>query len=164
MTTDIPRVAVAADARAWARVFAATYDPFPWIAERLGMDRHRNDLLTEARGRTMEIGSGTGLNLAHYPDDLADLVLAEPDPAMRNRLQHAVRRNEAKAQVIDARAEQLPCADASIETVVSTLVRCTTDTSDLARCASRLVAGDAAHHSPAGHRPSHPCHTTRPVT
>ena len=39
-----------------------------------------------ARGRTVEIGSGTGLNLPHYPDDLDELVLIEPDAAMRSRL------------------------------------------------------------------------------
>ena len=80
----------------------------------------------------MEIGSGTGLNLARYPDDLDELVLAEPDPSMRKRLQTAVRRGEHKARVIDVPAEQLPFADASVDTVVSTLVLCTVDAPDLA--------------------------------
>jgi SAM-dependent methyltransferase len=132
MTTDTMQLDPVAESRAWARVFAAIYDPSLWIAERAGMRGHRSDLLSEARGRTLEIGSGTGLNLAHYPDDLADLVLAEPDPSMRKRLQNAVRRSEGRAQVIDARAEQLPYADASIDTVVSTLVLCTIDAPDLA--------------------------------
>jgi hypothetical protein len=47
-------------------VFATIYDPFSWIGERAGMCRHRRDLLTQARGRTLEIGSGMGLNLAHH--------------------------------------------------------------------------------------------------
>ena len=75
-------------------------------------------LLAQARGRTFEIGSGTGLNLAHYPDHLDNLVLAEPDPSMRKRLQAAMRRSEHKAQVIDAPVEQLPFANASLDTVV----------------------------------------------
>jgi ubiquinone/menaquinone biosynthesis C-methylase UbiE len=113
--------------QAWARVFAAMYDPFLWIGERAGMRRHRHDLLAQARGRTLEIGSGTGLNLVHYPDDLDGLVLAEPDASMRKRLDNAVRRSERTAQVIDAGAEQLPFGDATIDTVVSTLVLCTVD-------------------------------------
>ena len=96
------------------------------------MRRRRHDLLTQARGRTLEIGSGTGLNLVHYPDDLDDLVLAEPDPSMRRRLENAVRRSERRAQVIDASAEQLPLGDVSVDTVVSTLVLCTVDAPDLA--------------------------------
>jgi SAM-dependent methyltransferase len=132
MTTDTLQLDPVAETRPWARVFAAIYDPFLWIGERAGMRRHRDDLLAQARGRTLEIGSGTGLNLAHYPDDLDDLVLAEPDPSMRKRLETAVRRGEHRARVIDAGAEQLPFADASIDTVVSTLVLCTVDAPDLA--------------------------------
>ncbi len=70
MTTDAWHLHPVGDSRAWARVFAAVYDPFLWIGERAGMRRHRHDLVTLARGRTLEIGSGTGLNLLHYPDDL----------------------------------------------------------------------------------------------
>src|SRR4051812_49290083 len=120
MTSETLQLNPVANSRMWARVFAAIYEPSLWIGERAGMRRHRHDLLTQAHGRTLEIGSGTGLNLRHYPDDVADLVLAEPDPTMRKRLQTAVRRAEHKAQVIDANAEQLPFADASIDTVVST--------------------------------------------
>jgi ubiquinone/menaquinone biosynthesis C-methylase UbiE len=121
-----------ADSHASARVFAAVYDPSLWIGERAGMRRRRHDLLSQARGRTLEIGSGTGLNLVHYPDDLDDLVLAEPDPSMRRRLEKTVRRRERPALVIDASAEQLPFGDASVDTVVSTLVLCTVDAPDVA--------------------------------
>ena len=132
MTTDTLQLPPVTGARVWPRVFAAIYDPFLWIGERAGMRRRRHDLLTQARGRTVEIGSGTGLNLAHYPDDLDELVLAEPDPSMRKRLQRAARGREHNAHVIDAPAEQLPFDDASIDTVVSTLVLCTVDAPDLA--------------------------------
>ena len=127
MTTDTLKPDRVAGSRTWARVFAAIYDPSLWIGERAGMRRHRHDLLTQARGETLEIGAGTGMNLAHYPDDLDGLVLAEPNLSMRNRLQTAVDRSARNARVIDARAEQLPFADASIDTVVSTLVLCTVD-------------------------------------
>jgi ubiquinone/menaquinone biosynthesis C-methylase UbiE len=132
MTTDTLQLHPVADSRAWARVFAAIYDPFLWIGERAGMRRRRHDLASLARGRTLEIGSGTGLNLVDYPDDLDGLVLAEPDPSMRKRLENAVRRSGRRAQVIDAAAEQLPFGDATIDTVVSTLVLCTVDAPDVA--------------------------------
>jgi len=132
MTTDTLQLRPVADSRAWARVFAATYEPFLWLGERAGMRRHRHGLLTHARGQTLEIGSGTGLNLLHYPDDLDSLVLAEPDPSMRKRLEDAVRRSGRNAEVIDARAQRLPFGDQTIDTVVSTLVLCTVDAPDLA--------------------------------
>ena len=143
MTTDKSQLHPVADSRAWARVVAAAYDPFLWIGERAGMRRHRHDLVTLARGRTLEIGSGTGLNLPHYPDDLDGLVLAEPDPSMRRRLENAVRRSGRRAQVIDARAQRLPFGDATIDTVVSTLVLCTVDAPDVAlREIARVLRAD----------------------
>ncbi|GAA4544875.1 class I SAM-dependent methyltransferase [Pseudonocardia xishanensis] len=121
----------ATENRTWARTFAAIYDPLLWVGEVAGLRRHRHDLLTRVRGHTLEIGAGTGLNLAHYPADV-DLVAAEPDPSMRARLRDAARRHRPQAVVVDARAEDLPLADASVDTVVSTLVLCTVDAPDRA--------------------------------
>jgi ubiquinone/menaquinone biosynthesis C-methylase UbiE len=116
----------------WSRVFAVVYDPFLWIGERVGMRAHRLELLQHARGRTVELGSGTGLNLPHYPDDLDELILTEPDAAMTARLERKLRRSRRSARVLSAPAEQLPFDDDSIDTVVSTLVLCTVDAPDIA--------------------------------
>jgi SAM-dependent methyltransferase len=131
MTTDTARPATAGS-RPWARVFAAIYDPLLRGGERAGMAGHRREVLRWARGRTLEIGAGTGLNLAHYPTGLDDLVVAEPEPAMRRRLEDAAARGRPGARVVDAPAERLPVADGSVDTVVSTLVLCTVDAPDRA--------------------------------
>jgi SAM-dependent methyltransferase len=127
-----PMTTSSTDTVAGSPVFAALYDPFLWLGERAGMGARRRELLTRVRGRTLEIGSGTGLNLRHYPEHVDDLVLAEPDPSMRRRLEDAVRTGGRAARVIDARAEALPVPDGSIDTVVSTLVLCTVDAPDAA--------------------------------
>jgi ubiquinone/menaquinone biosynthesis C-methylase UbiE len=115
------------DSRGWSRVFAAIYDPTLWVGELAGMRRRRRDLLGTATGRTLEIGGGTGLNLAHYPAGLPELIVAEPDESMRRRLERRAARSGHRVQVIDAPAERLPFADASLDTVVSTLVLCTVE-------------------------------------
>jgi SAM-dependent methyltransferase len=117
---------------AWARAFAVLYDPVLRIGERAEVRADRADLLSGARGCTVEIGSGTGLNLPHYPDDLDELVLTEPDRPMRSRLEKAVRRTGRRARLVDAPAQRLPFADGSVDTVVSTFVLCTADAPDLA--------------------------------
>jgi len=110
---------------AWLRILALVYDPFLWLGEIAGMRRRRRTLLGGARGRVVEIGAGTGLNIAHYPDGIAELVLVEPEPAMRRRLACRLQRHPRGARIIDAPTELLPLADASVDTVVSTLVLCT---------------------------------------
>jgi ubiquinone/menaquinone biosynthesis C-methylase UbiE len=116
----------------WARIGALLYDPFLWVAELAGMRRSRRALLTQASGRVLEIGAGTGLNLAHYLDEIDELVLAEPEPAMRERLTRRIRRCGSHAAVVDAPAEALPFADGSFDTVVCTLVLCTVNAPDRA--------------------------------
>jgi ubiquinone/menaquinone biosynthesis C-methylase UbiE len=127
----------APDSRTGSRVFAAVYDPSLWVGELAGMRRRRRELVGAATGRTLEIGGGTGLNLAHYPAGLPELIVAEPDPAMRRRLERRAARAAGRVRVIDAPAERLPFADASLDTVVSTLVLCTVQ--DAATALSEIV-------------------------
>lgn len=111
----------------WSRIFAAIYEPSVWVGEVAGMRRRRGELLGAATGRTLEIGGGTGLNLAHYGDDVSELIVAEPSPPMRRRLERRAERAAGRVRVIAAPAERLPFDDASLDTVVSTLVLCTVD-------------------------------------
>lgn len=116
----------------WARAFAVLYDPLLWVGERAGLGALRRDLLGRASGQTVELGSGTGLNLRHYPDDLDELILTEPEAAMRARLARRLRRTRSRARVLDASAQRLPFADETVDTVVSTLVLCTVEAPDRA--------------------------------
>lgn len=109
----------------WAHVGARIYDPFLALAERRSMAAHRRALLGHAAGRVLELGAGTGLNLAHYPPHVRELVLTEPERAMRVRLERRVARSGRSAVVVAASADALPFDDGSFDTVVSTMVLCT---------------------------------------
>ena len=106
------------------RLFAAMYDSVGKGSEEAGMREERRQLLASAQGETIEIGAGTGLNVAYYPDAVTRLVLAEPDRHMRVRLGRRVEALLPTAEVIDASAEQLPFPDAIFDTAVVTLVLC----------------------------------------
>jgi SAM-dependent methyltransferase len=120
-----------------SRFTAALYEPFLWLSERLGMAARRRQLLAEARGAVLEIGAGTGLNLRHYPPGLEELVLAEPGEPMAERIDLSRAPEGVPARVVRAPAEQLPFADESFDTVVSTLVLCTV--SDPGRAISEVA-------------------------
>lgn len=64
--------------KVWESTFSAIYDPLLWVGERAGMAQRRSAMLSQATGRVLELGAGTGLNLPHYPDNLEELVLTEP--------------------------------------------------------------------------------------
>jgi SAM-dependent methyltransferase len=130
--TEITHVESLGGSHAWARAFAALYEPVLWVGERAGLRKHRKELLKRSAGCTIEVGAGTGLNLAHYPEDLDGLVLVEPDAAMRRRLTERLARSCRRARLVDAPAEQLPFPDGTLDTVVSTFVLCTVDAPDLA--------------------------------
>ncbi|MBO0706975.1 MAG: class I SAM-dependent methyltransferase [Candidatus Dormibacteraeota bacterium] len=125
MTIGCDPTATAGSVSPWERAFARLYDPFLLLGERAGMRDLRRAVVSRARGRTLEIGAGTGLNLPYYPADLPELVLAEPSAPMRARLE--ARRQDARGtpRLIAAGAEELPFADGTVDTVVSTFVLCT---------------------------------------
>ena len=110
---------------AGSRFSAAIYEPFLALGERAGMRERRRKLLAGARGRTLEIGAGTGLNLDHYPAAVTELVLSEPVEPMAQRLERRLVRRGRAGQVLRAPAEDVPLADGSVDTVVSTMVLCT---------------------------------------
>ena len=105
-------------------VFAALYDLVGASAERRWMGARRRRLLAGARGAVLEIGGGTGANLAHYRN-VDRVTIAEPDPFMRSRIGPKLEDARVPVEVSAAGAEALPFPDGSFDTVVSTLVLCT---------------------------------------
>jgi ubiquinone/menaquinone biosynthesis C-methylase UbiE len=109
------------------RIFAALYDRLSAASEEACGQEWRRHLLADLQGVVVEIGAGTGHNLAQYPATLDRLVATEPERAMRARL--AARVAEVSppfpVEIVDAPADWLPLADGAADAVVSTLVLCT---------------------------------------
>lgn len=114
------------------RISAAMYDPALWWGEKRGMAARRARVLSQARGSVLEIGAGTGLNLSRYGPEVERLILLEPMPGMAARLARRVEESGREAEVLNASAEEIPLADDSVDTVVSTLVLCTVPDPDAA--------------------------------
>lgn len=90
----------------------------------------RREVAGGARGRVLELGVGVGSNWPFLAPGI-DYLGIEPDPAM---LARARRHGAAQKRVVDllpVPAEELPFDDASFDTVIVTLTRCSVD--DLGR-------------------------------
>jgi ubiquinone/menaquinone biosynthesis C-methylase UbiE len=104
--------------------------------ERAGLADRRHELLSRAYGSVVEVGAGTGANLAHYPAAVRELVLLEPEEPMARRLEGRLGETSVAAHVVRAPAEAIPLPDASFDVAVCTLVLCTVP--DLRRALGEL--------------------------
>ncbi len=98
------------------------YDAFMTIVERGRLGRWRRWLAEAARGRAVEVGCGTGLNLPLYR---STRLVVGVDP-WRASLE-AARRRAPGVPLVQARAEALPFRDGAFDTVVSSLVLCSVE-------------------------------------
>jgi len=103
-------------ARMWARAAPSM--------DRHGAAEHRARLLADVAGRVLEVGAGTGSNLAYYPSTVTSLIAVEPEPRLRAEAEDAARGAPFPVTVVDGVADRLPADDASVDAVVSSLVLC----------------------------------------
>jgi SAM-dependent methyltransferase len=131
----------------WGRyVFAGMYDRFLQKFEAAGLANKRAEMLAPARGRTLELGAGTGLNLAHYPATVTELVLTEPYPHMLTKLHQRVETADRRVQLTVAAAEKLPFDDASFDTVAAAMILCTVrEPQDALREIARVLKPDGQY-------------------
>jgi ubiquinone/menaquinone biosynthesis C-methylase UbiE len=144
------------------RLFAAVYERMIAASEDACVRGWRRDLLTDLHGEVLELGAGTGLNLAHYPATVTRLVLTEPDRHMRARLEARLAAEApapAAVEVLDAGADRLPFGDARFDAVVATLVLCSVPDQRAALAEVRRVLRPGGRfvyleHVAADHRPN----------
>lgn len=116
---------------------------FPWLNDRLtagpSLAAIRAEAVGSARGRVVEIGFGSGLNLAHYPASVQSLVAVEPSAGMRARSRERIAAARFPVEVIEGVAERLPLPDEGFDTAVSTLTLCTVAEPELVLAELRRV-------------------------
>lgn len=87
--------------------------------------RLRTELLQPAAGEVLEIGFGTGLNLAHYGPNVSRVRAVDPNPMLPTRIAERRAAVQFTVEVTLQSAEQLPYEDRTFDCIVSTWTLCT---------------------------------------
>jgi ubiquinone/menaquinone biosynthesis C-methylase UbiE len=112
----------------FGRAFTGWYGYVMRLVDESGLRETRRELLDGTAGRVLDLGTGTGANLALFPPAVEELVLAEPDQHMRRVLAQKVQQLERPVELVGAPAESLPFPDESFDYVTCTMVMCTMPT------------------------------------
>ncbi|MFJ6072090.1 class I SAM-dependent methyltransferase [Streptomyces sp. NPDC093065] len=106
-------------------LFARYYARISVGAEtRMGMARVRERLLAGLSGRVIEVGAGNGLNFAHYPGTVSEVVAVEPERVLRKLAVDAAQRARVPVDVAPGAAEALPVKSEAFDAAVVSLVLC----------------------------------------
>ncbi|MFQ5704494.1 MAG: class I SAM-dependent methyltransferase [Gemmatimonadales bacterium] len=87
-------------------------------------DEARRELLDGVRGRVLEIGFGTGLNIPHYPPSVQKIIAIDKNPGMVVRASHAIQASPIQVHQLVSNGERLPIADEHFDCVVSGWTLC----------------------------------------
>jgi len=109
------------------------------------MNALRARTLAPARGRTLEVGFGTGLNARHYPGAVDELVVVDSNAGMSALAEQRLAAAKRTARHAVLSGEELPFPDASFDTVVVTFTLCSIADVDAAiREARRVLSPDGS--------------------
>ena len=84
----------------------------------------RARLVPRARGRVIEIGFGSGLNLPFYGGDVTGVAAVDPSRELWSLAQPRVANAPARVEFHQASAERLPFESAAFDTAVTTWTLC----------------------------------------
>src|SRR5260221_2965421 len=117
-------------------LMAAIYDGMMRGSEEACLGQWRAELLRELSGAVLEIGAGTGATLSLYPKAVTRLVMCEPDPHMRRKLE-AKRGMAANVEISAFSIQDLSFRENSFDAVVRSLVLCSVPDQQSALAQSR---------------------------
>ena len=95
-----------------------------WVMRQPRLGELRRDLLSRVEGEILEIGFGTGLNLSHYPERVKKVTAVDPNPGMNAMAQKRLKSSPVIVDYKVLRAERIPVADATFDSVVSSWTLC----------------------------------------
>jgi len=86
----------------------------------------RSQIVPRARGKVLEVGMGSGINLEFYDQSQVEVVYGlEPSEGMRRKALPNLNRSPIAVEWLDLPGEKIPLEDNSVDTVLLTFTLCT---------------------------------------
>jgi ubiquinone/menaquinone biosynthesis C-methylase UbiE len=86
----------------------------------------REKIVPKARGRVLEVGIGSGLNIPYYNRSEVEFVWGlEPSSAMRKKAAKRLNQSDVEVRWLDLPGEEIPLEDNSVDSILMTYTLCT---------------------------------------
>jgi ubiquinone/menaquinone biosynthesis C-methylase UbiE len=95
-----------------------------WSLSDPKLAKYRQELLADVTGEVLEIGFGTGLNLAYYPEHIHKITTIDVNPGMNSLAKKRIDDSGIQVEQLLVSSENLPMADNIFDSVVSTWTLC----------------------------------------
>ncbi|MDY6897268.1 MAG: class I SAM-dependent methyltransferase [Cyanobacteriota bacterium] len=95
-----------------------------WSLSDSTFNQYRQEVLAEVEGEVLEIGFGTGLNLSFYPDEINRIISVDNNPGVHKLAQKRIDNSSITVDHRILSGENLPMADNTFDSVVSTWTLC----------------------------------------
>ncbi len=86
--------------------------------------KYRQELLIDVKGEVLEIGFGTGLNLAFYPPHIQKITTIDKNPGMNAFAKRRISNSNIKVEQLMLSSENLSVLNNTFDSVVSTFTLC----------------------------------------
>lgn len=101
-----------------------------WVMSKDVFSSLRHKTLAEVQGDVLEIGFGTGVNIAFYPEHVHKITAVDIEPSFSSIAKRRVKATKKSVFYRTLDAHSLPIKDATFDSVVSTFTLCSiSDTS-----------------------------------
>jgi ubiquinone/menaquinone biosynthesis C-methylase UbiE len=88
---------------------------------------YKNDLFRNMNGTVLDLGAGTGLNLAFAPDTITKWIAVEPNGAFHVDIKKEAAKHPFPVELSAMDAHNLELPDGSMDMVICTLVLCSVE-------------------------------------
>ena len=95
-----------------------------WSLSDPNLALHRRKILADVKGKVLEIGFGTGLNLPYYPKHIKTVVTVDANPKMNKLAQKRIQSSEITVDCKILNGESLPMENNTFDSIVSAFTLC----------------------------------------